>query len=123
MSAPEYTEQVLCNLEDIPINGSKGFAADPRAYYADILAVRTVQGVYAYCNRCPHTGAPMEWQPDQFLDYTGTLIQCGLHAAQFRIHDGYCVTGPCQRRSLEKFPVAVRDGMLIALHDLDVWRD
>jgi nitrite reductase/ring-hydroxylating ferredoxin subunit len=121
MSDPQQsdTEPVLCRLEEIPVGSSKGFAADATAYYADILVVRTAEGAFAYRNRCPHTGAPMEWQPDQFLDYTGTLIQCGLHGAQFRIYDGFCIAGPCQSRRLEKVKITVRDGCLIALEELE----
>lgn len=105
-------ERPLCRLEAIPIGSSKGFAADPQACYAELLVVRTQAGVYAYRNHCPHTGAAMEWQPDQFLDYTGTLIQCGIHGALFRIEDGYCLAGPCKGRYLQKVAVAVRDGVI-----------
>ncbi|MEE4376556.1 MAG: Rieske (2Fe-2S) protein [Candidatus Competibacteraceae bacterium] len=112
-------EQILCRLEEIPVGSSRGFSAESTAYYADILVVRTKEGVFAYRNRCPHTGAPMEWQPDQFLDFTETLIQCGLHGAQFRIHDGFCISGPCQSRSLETINITVRDGVLIALDELE----
>ena len=113
------TPRILCRLEDIPEGTSKGFAADPTAYYADILVVRTHQGVYAYRNNCPHTGAPMEWQSNQFLNYTGTLIHCGIHAAQFRIRDGYCIAGPCEGRYLQKVAMTVRDGVIIALEDIE----
>ena len=108
----------LCPLADLPEGASKGFAADPKAFYADILVVRTADGVYAYRNSCPHTGAPMEWETDRFLDYSGTLIQCGLHGAQFRIEDGYCIGGPCAGRYLRKVPIAIRDGMIIALEEI-----
>jgi len=110
--------RILCPLEDLPEGASKGFATDPKAFYADILVVRTVDGVYAYRNSCPHTGAPMEWEIDRFLDYSSTLIQCGLHGAQFRIEDGYCLTGPCAGRYLRKVPIAIRDGMIIALEEI-----
>lgn len=110
---------VLCRLEDIPQGGCKGFAADPAAAYADIVVVRTAAGVFAYRNRCPHTGAPMEWQPDQFLDYRGEYIQCGIHGALFRREDGYCVAGPCARQWLPKVAVAVREGWVVALEGLD----
>lgn len=122
-SEPRTAGHILCALEDIPLNSSKGFAADPEAYYADFLVVRTDEGVYAYRNHCPHAGAPMEWQPDQFLDYSQSYIQCGLHGALFQIESGYCVGGPCQGRSLESFPIEVRDGLLIALQDPELWYD
>ncbi|MFZ1643394.1 MAG: Rieske (2Fe-2S) protein [Candidatus Contendobacter sp.] len=108
-------EHILCRLDELPEGRSKGFALDPETRYADLLVVRTRNGVYAYRNRCPHTGAPMEWEPDQFLDYTGSLIQCGIHSALFRIEDGYCVSGPCARQSLQRVAVIERDGWLIAL--------
>ena len=110
--------RILCLIEGIPEGASKGFAADPNAFYADILVVRTADGVYAYRNSCPHTGAPMEWETDRFLDYTGTLIQCGLHGAQFRIEDGYCLAGPCVGRYLRKVAIEIRDGILIALEEI-----
>ena len=95
----------------------------PDARYADLIVVRTACGLYGYRNRCPHTGAPMEWEPDQFLDYTGTLIQCGIHGALFRIEDGYCVSGPCARQSLQRIPVTEREGWLVALAPLANRRD
>jgi nitrite reductase/ring-hydroxylating ferredoxin subunit len=116
-------KQLLCRLEEIPEGSSRGFSAQADAPYADILVVRLGEGVYAYRNRCPHTGAPMEWQPDQFLDYQGRYIQCGIHGALFRIEDGYCIAGPCVRQSLGKIAVAVQDGFIVALEDLERWRD
>lgn len=107
-------ERLLCRLEDIPEGDSKGFAVDADSGYADILIVRTRRGVYAYRNRCPHTGAPMEWLPDQFLNSTGSLILCGIHGAQFRIEDGYCVLGPCARRSLERVALELREGWIVS---------
>jgi nitrite reductase/ring-hydroxylating ferredoxin subunit len=113
------TERLLCRLDDLPEHTSKGFAADPTAHYADILVVRTPTGVYAYRNQCPHTGAPMEAEPDQFLDYTGMLIQCGIHFAAFRIEDGYCIAGPCARQSLQPLRITVRDGLIVALEHIE----
>lgn len=115
--------QILCHLEEIPEGGSKGIAVRPDAGYADLILVRTREGVYAYRNRCPHTGAPLEWQPDQFLDYRGKYIQCGIHGALFKIENGYCLAGPCARRSLEKVEVEVRDGWVIASQTPDRSRD
>ena len=111
--------KLLCAIREIPDGGSKGFKTDSAAYYAAVILVRSRGQVYAYRNRCPHTGAPMEWQPDQFLDCTGTFIQCGIHGALFRIPDGYCIAGPCVRRSLERIAVEVRDGLVVARWDLE----
>ncbi len=111
------THRTLCALDSIPDGGSRGYAVDPEADYADLVLVRRGERVHAFRNRCPHTGAPMEWVPHRFLDATGDYIQCGLHAALFRIEDGYCIAGPCARRSLEPVAVTVRDGMVVALEE------
>ncbi len=67
---------------------------------------------YGYRNRCPHRGVPLNWQPDQFLTVEQDLIQCSLHGALFRIHDGYCVHGPCVGSILEavSWPPKAGDG-------------
>ena len=80
----------------------------PDARYADLIVVCTARGLFGYRNRCPHTGAPMEWEPDRFLDISGTLIQCGIHGALFRIEDGYCLSGPCARQSLQAVALIAR---------------
>ena len=102
---------VLCRLSDIPDGGCRGFPdEDP----AEFVLVRSGDRVYAYRNCCPHTGAAMEWQRHQFLDLDGRHICCAVHGALFRIEDGYCVSGPCARRSLTAVPVRVQDGLVLA---------
>ena len=109
--------RVMCRLKDIPCNGSKGVGARAGTEYAELILVRTNDEVFAYRNRCPHTGAPMEWQPNVFLDCTSRQIQCGLHGALFRIHDGYCIFGPCAGRSLEPVAVCITGESVIVMDD------
>jgi len=67
-----------------------------------LLVVRRAGQVYAYKNRCPHRGVPLEWQPNQFLDPSASLIQCATHAALFLIESGECVAGPCAGQFLTR---------------------
>ena len=106
--------QRLCRLADLPVGVSKGIVLQPAGRYADLIVVRTATGCFAYRNCCPHTGAPLEWEPDRFLDVTGTLIQCGLHGALFRIEDGYCLAGPCAQQRLQAVAVTEQDGWLVS---------
>ena len=39
-----------------------------------LFVVRRAGQVYAYKNRCPHRGVPLEWQPNQFLDTSASLM-------------------------------------------------
>ena len=81
----------------------------PRA----VMIIRRGAGVYGYVNRCPHIGAPLDWQPGQFLSYDRHFIQCSLHNATFRIEDGECIGGPCAGKYLEKVEVFYDEGMIV----------
>ncbi len=67
-------------------------------------------GLVAYVNDCPHARTPLDWQAGQFLTADRTHILCATHGAEFRIHDGLCVRGPCPGARLVPVPLAVRDG-------------
>lgn len=110
---------ILCHFDDLSEGASKGIYLTSSAFYADILLIRKGKRVYAYRNNCPHTGAPMEWQPHQFLDSTGDYILCGIHGARFRIHDGYCIAGPCAGCFLTKVAVAVAQGKVLTAEGLE----
>lgn len=99
----------ICAVADIPPGGSKAFALQPGAE-ADCFLLYRDGAVWAYRNQCPHTGAPLNWQPDQFLDLKGETIQCDLHGAQFRIEDGSCLYGPCRGQALQPVVVQLAEG-------------
>ena len=97
----------LCKLSDIDIDCARAFsiAYEDNEPEREVFVVRNQKGVFCYLNRCPHTLATLDWQPDQFLNYDKNYIQCSLHGALFRIHDGYCIWGPCKGRKLKKLQV------------------
>ena len=99
---PETTMKfhALCRRDELPARG-RAFQIKQDGRILDIFIVPAETGVVAYRNSCPHTGVNLEWRPDQFLDDGGEFIQCSTHGAKFRIHDGYCVFGPCNGRSLK----------------------
>jgi nitrite reductase/ring-hydroxylating ferredoxin subunit len=106
-------QQVLCALAEISDPGTRGFDLDFGAKRVErIFVVRKGEVLAAYRNRCPHTGAPLEWLPDQFFDLDNSFIQCALHGALFRPEDGYCVRGPCAGQSLQMLDLAVIEGCL-----------
>ncbi len=90
----------LCDSNTLADNSSRGFEVDGRP----LLAVRREGRVYVYQNRCPHRGITLEWQPDQFLDPSASLIQCATHGALFLVESGECVAGPCAGESLLAIP-------------------
>ena len=98
----------LCEASDVAEGQSKGFQSGG----AQLLAVRKEGTLYVYVNHCPHRGIALEWLPDQFLDSSGSLIQCARHGALFLIESGECVAGPCAGASLQAVPSVERDGII-----------
>ena len=102
----------LCALDDLPDGKEReGREFSPCADSREsIFLVRRGRRVHGYRNRCPHTGSPLNWTPDHFLDRERRHIVCATHGAMFRVEDGFCVAGPCAGDELTPVPLEIRDG-------------
>jgi nitrite reductase/ring-hydroxylating ferredoxin subunit len=98
----------LCDASEVTEGQSKGFEREGQR----LLAIRKEGTLYVYQNRCPHRGIPLEWLPDQFLDSSGSLIQCATHGALFLIDSGECVAGPCAGQALRALRCIEQDGTI-----------
>jgi len=105
----------LCHIAEIAENSARGFTIAGRSGPVNIFIVNYNNELHAYENRCPHTGVNLDWQADQFLDSSNTLIQCATHGALFRIADGFCVYGPCANQSLTTVRLDITEGILSVL--------
>lgn len=103
------TEFKVCNRSKIANPGSLEFDLPGSEPARSGFLVQIDGQISAFINSCPHTGASLNWQPHQFLDYEQRLIQCALHGAQFRPSDGLCIWGPCNGQSLQSLAVTIRD--------------
>ena len=103
----------LCALSELPDPGSRGFSIRLGDELLELFVVHRQGRVTAYRNSCPHTGGPLDWMPDQFLDLQGREIQCASHDARFRIDDGFCIAGPCAGRSLAPVSVSIVNGDVV----------
>lgn len=92
----------ICTLDELSSPGSLGFSIEQHGENIDGFVVRYKGGVSMYLNQCPHTGASLNWQPDQFLSYDERYIQCSIHGAIFKLDDGICIHGPCVGQKLTK---------------------
>ena len=90
--------QLLCPSADL----IEGQSLSLRAQNMALFAVRKAGVAYVYRNRCPHRGVPLNWQPNGFLDESAAVIRCASHGALFNVHDGECISGPCQGQELER---------------------
>lgn len=108
------SRQPICSVNDLEATGAKGCRLSRKdGSVVSLVVVRRKNSIFVYKNRCPHTGINLEWQPDQFFDTDGRLLQCATHGALFRPEDGYCVRGPCTGDSLEPVPSWVVDGEVL----------
>ena len=107
---------VLCGLDALPGGPavSRGVDVALPGGTRRLLLVRRGDRLFAYQNRCPHTGSPLDWVPHQFLDGEGRLLVCATHGARFRIEDGHCIAGPCAGKALRSVPVEVIGGEVVA---------
>lgn len=101
---------ILCKTNDIEDPGSKSFDIEINRKTQSIFVVHKNGEFFAYYNQCPHTGASLEWQEDQFLDMDKDLIQCATHDALFIIDSGECIAGPCVGDSLQGLPLTISAG-------------
>ena len=108
----------ICDLSAIPEEGSCGFSVSTSDGLMDVFLVRKAGQIHGYLNQCPHTGGPLDWVPNQFLDLDRRWIQCATHDALFRIHDGVCVSGPCSGQSLTAVDLRVQDGSVCVRDDI-----
>lgn len=69
--------------------------------------------VYAYVNRCPHTGTTLDLWPNEFFTEDGRHLICATHGAVFRPETGLCIAGPCPGASLTPLPVERRGDTLV----------
>lgn len=99
---------LLISSHELEDGQSKGFIiAD-----TNLFVLRHQGRVLAYINSCPHRKVPLEWVPDQFLDYDKQFIHCASHGALFTIDHGLCISGPCINKSLSSLNVEEHDGKI-----------
>lgn len=103
----------LCRLDELNDPGARAVDATLNDERVSIILVRKADAVFAYRNSCPHTGAPLNWQPDRFLTPDRRHIQCALHLALFEIDTGRCFDGPPEGQALEAVPVGIENGTVV----------
>lgn len=104
--------QVICQLDELVDSPCREFELQLGEETVPAFVVRMGDEVTAYRNHCPHTGAPLNWMPDDFLSVEGDLIQCAIHGALFRPQDGLCLHGPCNGQSLKLVPITLLAGVI-----------
>lgn len=109
--------RVLCAFDELEDPGSKSFTLGDADWPLRGFVVRRGAEVFAYINRCPHAGHPLNLRQDRFLTPEGEWILCNSHGALFDIASGECVAGPCSGQSLHPIRVRIDDGEVVITDD------
>jgi nitrite reductase/ring-hydroxylating ferredoxin subunit len=109
----------ICRFDELTDPGSRAFIMGEGDWPLKGFVVRQGDDVFAYVNRCPHAGHPLNWQPHQFLTQDHTRLLCTSHGAQFEIDTGYCVLGPCAGKALHALRVKIVNGDVLLMDDPD----
>ncbi len=105
--------RVLCRSEQLAEGEAIGIQHSDEPMQHGFILVRRAGKVYAYKNRCPHTGVNLEWLPNQFFDSSGQFLQCAVHGAIFEVENGQCVRGPCAGDALTSVAIDERHGEIV----------
>ena len=106
----------LCRLDELDDPGARGFGFEAEgegAWPFRGFVVRVGAQVLGYVDACPHVGAPLDPDGQRYLTRRGDHIVCANHGALFRVDDGLCVGGPCVKRALRPWALAVEAGWVV----------
>ena len=107
--------RVICSFQELEDPSSRAFTIGAGDWPFKGFIVRQGDRVYAYVNRCPHAGHPLNWRPDAFLAPGNKLLLCSSHGALFDVASGHCVAGPCVGAALTPIAVEIRAGDVVIM--------
>lgn len=93
---------------------SKKFTLRRGSREFEALLVNYQGDLYAFVNRCPHTGIALDWVNNQFFSVDNRYLMCATHGAVFEPPTGECIWGPCVGLSLQSVPIEIDNGQVYA---------
>ena len=98
---------------DLQPGASAKFRLRCGARALDAFIVHHEGSYYAYVNRCPHVGTPLDLWPNEFFTENGRALICATHGAVFEPPTGRCTMGPCAGDALTPLPVRREEDVVI----------
>jgi nitrite reductase/ring-hydroxylating ferredoxin subunit len=109
----DFVSHAICRVDELSDPGSRAFSIGDGEWPLRGFIVRVGDAAFAYLNRCPHAGHPLNMRPDEFLNADRRFILCRSHGAMFEPTNGRCVAGPCAGQSLRSLPLRIETGLVI----------
>jgi nitrite reductase/ring-hydroxylating ferredoxin subunit len=98
---------VLGPLHEIPEDRGREYVFGRGKSAFSMFVIRKGSQVWGYLNICPHFSLPLNYRAGQFMNEDATLIRCSMHFAEFRIEDGFCVSGAAENCYLDPVPLHI----------------
>lgn len=109
MRAMSVPDEWTCAAADLAPGTTRKLRVARGDKSVDGFVVHFDGGYYAWVNRCPHVGTPLDLWPNEFLSDDGRVVVCSTHGAVFEPSSGHCLGGPCAGDRLTPLTL-VRDG-------------
>lgn len=113
MNDPALIELDLGPLAELSDPGAREFSPPGARFPDDYFVVRHGTQLACFSNVCTHMQQPLNWAPNRFLNKSGEYIVCPAHGATYDALSGECRGGPCNGRSLTRWPVRLDNGRII----------
>jgi len=96
--------------DELPEGGVREFAVGDEVWPFKGFVLRKDGTLFAWVNRCPHAGHPLNLDLDAFYTADKRHLICMSHGALFEPDSGECVAGPCIGQLLTALNCEERDG-------------
>jgi nitrite reductase/ring-hydroxylating ferredoxin subunit len=107
--------RVLCHFSELTDPCARAFTIGSGDWPLKGFVVRKGDEVFAYVNRCPHAGHPLNLFANDFFSPDQSLLMCKSHGACFEVSTGLCIAGPCSGARLRSIALRIEhdDIMLV----------
>jgi nitrite reductase/ring-hydroxylating ferredoxin subunit len=106
--------KLVGSADELAHGTSKKFTLRRGSRELEALLVNYQGNLFAYVNRCPHTGITLDWVNNQFFSVDSRYLMCATHGAVFEPPSGECIWGPCVGLALQSVPIEIEDGQVYA---------
>ena len=113
-SVKKANRKLLGSVGELAHGTSKKFTLRRATREIEAMLVNYDGNLFAYINRCPHTGITLDWVNNQFFNVDNRYLMCATHGAVFEPPTGECIWGPCVGLSLQSVPIEIEDGLVYA---------
>jgi nitrite reductase/ring-hydroxylating ferredoxin subunit len=98
---------LLARTDELKPGTTRKFSIERDGQRTDVFLANVRGEFVAFVNRCVHLPISLDLDDNDFFTCDGSFFVCKTHGSVYEPHDGKCIGGPGQGKSLEQLPLAV----------------